>query len=164
MPSRIGATPSTSLRMTDVGKKLKRRITRGKLAGMDSDFTAIKIVGLDEEMTVASFDHPGLQLIFLRLSQTPPPIWQSSFKKSRKVPRHPHWRQAWIDRKFIVVECLPDEIEVYHLRDLKQDVARANEYYREYFKKQAQAERQKKHADHNVRAQLREMKDRLKFD
>jgi hypothetical protein len=131
---------------------------------MESDFTEIKIVDLADEMTVASFDHPQLQLIFLRLSQTPPPIWQSYFKELRNVSRHPHWRKAWIDRRFIVVECLPDEIEAYHLRDLKQDVARANERCREYFKGQAQAERQKKHADHNVRAQLREMKDRLRFD
>jgi hypothetical protein len=131
---------------------------------MESDFTDIKIVGLADEMTVASFDHPELQLIFLKLSQTPPPLWQSYFKELRNVSRHPHWRKAWVDRKFIVVECLPDEIEAYHLRDLKQDVARCNERCHAYFAGQAQAEHQKKHADHNVRAQLREMKDRLKFD
>jgi hypothetical protein len=131
---------------------------------MESDFTEIKIVGLEEEMTVASFDHPELQMIFLKLSQTPPPIWQSYFKELRNVSRHTHWRKAWIDRRFIVVECLPDEIEAYHLRDLKQDVARANERCHAYFAGQTRAEHQKKHADHNVRAQLREMKDRLRFD
>jgi hypothetical protein len=131
---------------------------------MESDFTEIKIVGLEDEMTVASFDHPELQLIFLKLSQTPPPLWQSYFKELRNVSRHPRWRKAWVDRRFIVVECLPDEIEAYHLRDLKQDVARCNERCHAYFAAQTQAERQKKHADHNVRAQLREMKDRLRFD
>jgi hypothetical protein len=131
---------------------------------MDSDFTEIKIVDLAEEMTVASFDHPELQLIFLRLSQTPPPIWQSYFKELRNVSRHPRWRKAWIDRKFIVVECLPEEIEAYHLRDLKQDVARCNERCRAYFAGQAQAERQKETVNLNVRERLKEMKDRLKFD
>jgi hypothetical protein len=143
---------------------LKLRDSRGKLAGMESDFTEIKIVGLEEEMTVASFDHPQMQLIFLKLSQTPPPLWRSYFKEARNVSRHAHWRKAWIDRRFIVVECLPEEIEAYHLRDLKQDVARCNERCHAYFAGQARAERQKKHADHNVREQLREMKDRLRFD
>jgi hypothetical protein len=131
---------------------------------METDFVDIRIVGLEEDMTAGSPERPPLRLVFLRLSQTPPPIWRNYFDEARKISRHPHWRRAWIDRKFIVVECVPEEIEKYHLTDLKQDVARANERCHDYFKPLIQSELHKTHADHNVRDRLREMKDRLKFD
>lgn len=131
---------------------------------METDFADIRIISLEEEMTVESPVNPPLHYIFLRLSQTPLPIWKSYFEELRKISRHPHWRQAWIDRKYIVVECLPKEIEMYHLRDLKQDIAQANQRCRQYLQRQTQADRQKENTDSHVRQQLREMKGRLNFD
>jgi hypothetical protein len=131
---------------------------------METDFVDIKIVGLEEDMTADSVDRPGLRLVFLRLSQTPPPIWRTYFDEKRKISRHPHWRKAWIDRKFIVVECVPEEIETYHLNDLKQDVAQANLRCHEYFRPIHTAEKHKHLADHRVRDRLRDMKGRLNFD
>jgi hypothetical protein len=131
---------------------------------MEPDFVDIRIVGLEEDMTAESPDRPPLRLVFLRLSQTPPPIWRTYFDETRKISRHPHWRPAWIDRRFIVVECVPEEIETYHLNDLKQDVARCNERCRDYFLRQTLSDRQKHVADHHVKERLREIKGRLKFD
>jgi len=131
---------------------------------MEADFVEIRIVDLEEEMTVESPVHPPLRYVYLRLSQTPLPIWQSYFKESRSLSRHPHWRQAWIDRKYIVVECAPEEIEKYHFNDLKQDVSRANERCRDYLHRRHHADRQKGSADQNVRDHLREIKGRLNFD
>jgi hypothetical protein len=131
---------------------------------METDFADLRIVGLEEELTVESPEDARLQYVYLRLSQTPPPIWQSFFNDSRKVSRHPHWRRAWIDRKYIVVECVPEEIERHHLRDLKHDVAQANQGCREYLRHQNRADRQKENADRNLRDRLREMKGRLNFD
>ena len=37
------------------------------------------------------------------------------------------WREDWIEGNFIVVDCVPEEIEQYHLRDLKEDVAKTNQ-------------------------------------
>jgi hypothetical protein len=131
---------------------------------MEIDFVDIKIIGLEEEMTVLSPDHPPLRQVFLRLSQTPPPIWRTYFDDLRKISRHPRWRRAWIDRKFIVIECVPEEIETHHLNDLKQDIAQANQRCRHYFELQTQGERHKERADHRVRERLRDMKGRLNFD
>lgn len=131
---------------------------------METDFVDIRIVGLEEEMMVESPVNPSLFYIFLKLSQTPPPIWQSYFKDSRKVSRHPRWRNAWIDRKFIVVECMPEEIEKYHLNDLKQDVAQANQNTHKYFQGQSRTQIQKESVVTQERDRLREMKGRLKFD
>ena len=131
---------------------------------METDFVDIRIVSLEDEMMVVSPKNPSLFYVYLRLSQTPPPLWHHHFKISRKVSRHPHWREAWIDRKFIVVECLTDELEKYHLNDLRHDIAHANKYYREHVRQQTVAELHQQKAHLHEREKLREMKGRLKFD
>lgn len=131
---------------------------------MDIDFTDIKIVSLEDQLTAQSPNNPSLRLIYLKLSQTPPPLWTKTFTDSRKIARHPRWRHAWIDRKFIVVECVPEEIETHHLRDLKQDIAKANTAYREYLQKQSHSDGRDRLTQVIERDKLREMKDRLKFD
>jgi hypothetical protein len=131
---------------------------------MDIDFIDIKIVSLEDDMTVESPNNPNLFYIFLKLSQTPPPLWQKYFAESRKIPRHPKWRHIWIDRKFLVAECLPAEIETHHLPDLKKDIAYANAKYFEYLRQQAGTEHKKLATQSIERDKLREMKGRLKFD
>jgi len=131
---------------------------------MEIDFVDIKIVSLEDEMTVESPARPPLLHVFLRLSQTPPPLWLTYFKESRKVSRHPHWRHAWIDRKFIIVECPAEEIEKYHLNDLRHDVAQANKRYREYLSKQPHTHLEKEQFHDQERQKLRDMKHRLSFD
>ena len=131
---------------------------------MEIDFIDIKIVELADDMTVESPNNPALRYIYLKLSQTPPPLWQKYFAESRKIARHARWRHIWIDRKFLVVECVPAEIETHHLNDLKQDVAFANSSYRRYVENQARAEYKKEQTQSIELNRLREMKDRLKFD
>lgn len=131
---------------------------------MDIDFIDIKIVGLEDDLTVESPNNPALRYIYLKLSQTPPPLWQKHFAESRKIPRHAKWRNIWIDRKFLVVECVPDEIETHHLNDLKQDVAFANSRYRQYLQHQSRTEASKYQTQSLERDKLRAMKSRLNFD
>jgi hypothetical protein len=131
---------------------------------MEPNFADVKIVGLEEELTVESPENPELRYVYFRLSQTPLPIWQSHFKESRKISRHPHWRHAWIDRKYIVVECLPEEIEKYHLQDLKQDVSKANQGCQNYLRTHSRADHDKESAHQHAVDRLREIKGRLNFD
>ncbi|MCE0483721.1 MAG: hypothetical protein LV479_05730 [Methylacidiphilales bacterium] len=131
---------------------------------MESEFSDIKIVSLEEEMTVESPSNPALRYVYFRLSQTPIPLWKSTFEKSRKISRHPHWRRAWLDRKYIVIECLPDEIEKYHLNDLKQDIAQANRACHDYFQSRASSPSHKTAITPEERDQLRDLKGRLNFD
>ena len=131
---------------------------------MEIDFIDIKIVSLEDEMTVESPNNATLRYIYLRLSQTPPPLWQKYFAESRKIARHPKWRHIWIDRKYLVVECVPEENETHHLNDLKQDVAFANSNYRNYLHHQTRAEYKKLQTQSIERDRLREMKGRLNFD
>ncbi len=131
---------------------------------MDLDFVDIKIVGLDDDLTVESPNNPALLYVYLRLSQTPPPLWQKHFAESRKIARHPKWRHIFVDRKFLIVECVPAEIETHHLKDLKQDIAFANTQYRQYLQHQLRTEMKRSQTQSVQRESLREMKGRLKFD
>ena len=131
---------------------------------MDLDFSDIKIVSMEDDMTVESPNNPKLWYIYFKLSQTPPPLWLKSFTESRKIPRHPKWRHAWIDRKFIVVECVPEEIETHHLADLKKDLAFANGKFREYLEQQNRTQIRSVQSQALERDKLRDMKGRLKFD
>ena len=131
---------------------------------MEIDFTDIKIVSLEDDLTVASPNNPALRYIYLKLSQTPPPLWQKYFAESRKVPRHTRWRHIWIDRKFLVVECVPEEIETHHLNDLKHDVTHCNSHYRQYLQGQYGMEVKQQETQSIERARLREIKGRLNFD
>jgi hypothetical protein len=131
---------------------------------MDADFAEIKIVSLEDQLSVESPNDRRLTYIYFKLSQTPPPLWTRHFAASRKVARHPRWRQAWIDRKYIVVECLPEEIETHHLRDLKQDLASANSRYREHLEHAQRSERERNATQSLNQDRIREMKSRLNFD
>jgi len=131
---------------------------------MEIDFVDIKIVSMEDEMTVESPSNPSLRYIFLKLSQTPPPLWQKHFAESRKIPRHTKWRRIWIDRKFFVVECVPTEIETHHLNDLKKDVAYANLHYRDYLMQQVRVETRRSETQQIELDRLRDMKNRLNFD
>src|SRR5476651_1933523 len=127
---------------------------------MEIDFVDIKIVSLDDELTVESPNNPALRYIYLRLSQTPPPLWQKYFAESRKIARHPRWRNIWVDRKYLIVECVLEEIETHHLNDLKQDMAFANSNYRQYLQHSSRAEIKKEQTQSIERDRLREMKGR----
>ena len=131
---------------------------------MEIDFIDIKIVGLEDEMTVESPNNPALRYIYFKLSQTPPPLWQKHFADSRKIARHPKWRHAWVDRKFVIVECVPAEIETHHLNDVKKDIAFANAKYREYLLQQTRVQKRGEETQMIERDRLREMKGRLNFD
>jgi hypothetical protein len=127
-------------------------------------FADIKIIGLDVDATQPSQAAAGLRHMYLHLSARPSSEWQQLFDQERQFPRHSMWRKAWIEGNFIVVDCVPEEIEQYHLRDLKEDVAKTNQNYRDYLARVARAQKRQKEAEQKEKSQLEDVKSRLKFD
>jgi len=127
-------------------------------------FTDIAIIGLDVDATKPSQAASGLRHMYLQLSVEPPSEWQQLFDQERRFPRHSMWREAWVEGRHIVVDCVPEEIERYHLRDLNEDVAKANEKYRDYLGKVARAQQQQQQAEQKEKSRLDGLKSRLKFD
>jgi hypothetical protein len=131
---------------------------------MATPFTEIRIVDLEVERTEQSPTASGLRLMHLSLSANPPDEWTQIFDQERGFARHTMWREARIEGRHIVVDCLPEELEQYHLRDLKQDVATTNGKYREWLVRRdeiAAREAEQKKAELE---RLRSVKAGLNFD
>lgn len=127
-------------------------------------FDEIRITGLDVGATQPSQRASGLRHMHLRLSAQPSSEWRQLFDNERQFPRHSMWRAAWIESSFIVVDCVPEEIEQHHLRDLKEDVANTNKKYREYLARVALAQKQQEETEQKEKSRLDELKNRLNFD
>jgi len=89
--------------------------------------TEIKIIGILKDRTRQDREYSGLQDYYFQLSKRPSSDWVHFFDESRRFPRHSMWRRAWIEGDCVVIKCAIDELQRYHLKDLKQDVANANE-------------------------------------
>ena len=83
-------------------------------------FTDIKLIGLDVDATQSSEAAAGLRHMYLRLSAQPSSEWQELFDQERQFPRHSMWRADWIEGNFIVVDCVPEEINSIIYETLKR--------------------------------------------
>ncbi|MDX8377667.1 MAG: hypothetical protein R8L53_06545 [Mariprofundales bacterium] len=87
----------------------------------------IKIIGILKDRTRQDCEHSGLQDYYFQLSSIPLRNWVHFFNESRSFPRHSMWRRAWIDTDCVVVKCAINELQRYHLKDLKEDVRNASD-------------------------------------
>ena len=127
-------------------------------------FEDIKILEIDDSESYKPDPSKLLYNIYLKLSASPPSEWQQIFEAERRFPRHTMWRKAWIEGEYIVVHCVPDEIEKYHANDLKDDVKNSNAKYRQYLTEEAQKEAKKSERALSERNQLKELKQKIRFD
>lgn len=126
-------------------------------------FEDLSIIDLDEDRTFKPDPARALFHMYLRLSGEPATEWEQIFEAERRFPRHSMWRKAWIEGNYVVIHCVPDELERYHLGDLKQDVRNANIKFREYLTELAQREAQESARDQKETNQIRDLKQRLDF-
>jgi len=127
-------------------------------------FEDIRIIGLDKERSYKPDPQKLLYNIYLKLSSPPPLEWQQIFEAERSFPRHTIWRRAWIEGQYIVIHCVLDELDKYHLRDLRQDVESANNKYREYLMEVARTKASEIRQKHEELTQLKDIKRRLNLD
>lgn len=131
---------------------------------MSAIFEPIKIVTLDTSKTEQSKTASGLRLMYLKLSQFPSSEWGQIFDNQRQFPRHSMWRRAYVEGRYIVVDCVPEELEQYHLRDLKEDVNAVNEQYQQYLTRCAAAEKRAAEEQNAEKQRIDGIKSRLNFD
>jgi hypothetical protein len=128
-----------------------------------SNFIDVKIMDLDLKRSYKPDESKFLYNMYLKLSTRPSDDWAQIFNAERRFPRHTTWRDAWIEKEFIIIHCVPEELEKIHLGDLKEDVLNANTKYRQYLFEQAQ--REAKEIDHEKTEieKLQNLKKRLDF-
>lgn len=128
------------------------------------DFEDICIVGLDEERTRNPDPSYDLFDMYLELSSTPPAPWAKLFAKEWSFPRHTMWREAEVRGGYIVIHCVPEELEEKHLPYLQEAVQEVNEKYREDLAKQEAAERRQAEAERKERERISSIGDSLDLD
>lgn len=129
-----------------------------------SNFDDIRITGLDDKKSYKPDANMKLYNLYLTMSSNPPTEWQQIFEAERRFPRHSMWRRAWIEGEYIVIHCVPEELEKYHLNDLRQDVKNANIKYRKYLTELAQMELREVKREKEESEQIDDLRRRLKFD
>lgn len=127
-------------------------------------FEDIKIAGVDKNRLYRPDPEKLLYNVHFKLSVKPPIEWVEIFKAERRFPRHSMWRRAWIDGQFIVVHCCLDEVNRFHLKDIKQDVANTNQKYRRYLHQQAIIQERKQQRKETERKEIDEALDGLDFE
>lgn len=126
-------------------------------------FEDISIIDLDDQRSYKPTEDKLLYNMYLKLSRTPPSEWELIFDAERRFPRHTMWRRAWLEGQFIVIHCVPDELEKYHLSDLNEDLRNSNKKYREYLIELAQQEIREMDASKTERDDMKALKKRLGF-
>lgn len=127
-------------------------------------FSDIKLTGLDTQLTRQSPSAPGMMLVYLNLSELPPQGWIQLLDRERAFPRHTMWRRAHVEGQHIVIDCPLDEVEKYHLNDLKTDVANSNAKYREYLAQQAKSLEKAQQEQQTEQSEVDDLANRLKFN
>ena len=143
--------------------------SRKKLKGISdksesNQILDIRIVGVVKDRTRQDPQFAGLQDYYFQLSENPPVGWSDFFDQAREFPRHTMWRKAWVEGDCVAVNCALDELEKYHVRDLKRDVATAN---KNYMQAKADAERQRQlenEREKKIRRERDNVLDQLDFD
>lgn len=128
------------------------------------EFDDIEIIGLDENRTHNPDKTKSLYNIYLNLSSHPTYEWSRIFSAERQFPRHTMWRRAHIEGSHIVIHAALDEMEKYHLIDLKEDVKNTNAKYRQYLMTQAEANAREEQAKDWERTEIKNLGEKLKFD
>lgn len=100
-------------------------------------FQDIHLLDVDKEKTYNPNPDKALYNVYFRLSDHPRSEWVEIFDAERQFPRHTMWRKAWVEGRYVVVYCVPEEVKQYHLRDIKQDIQSCNEKYRQYLHREA---------------------------
>lgn len=124
----------------------------------------LRIIGIVKEKTQQDREYGGLQHYYFQLSSTPPPGWKKHFDNARSFPRHSMWRKAWVSGDCVAVKCALDELERYHLRDLKEDVETANQAYAQEKNAQEARARYEQEQREKEEAKRNAALDKLKFD
>jgi hypothetical protein len=129
------------------------------------DFTDIKIVGADDELTNApNPSKPAMYDVYLKLSADPPPEWAQLFDQEWQNRFYSIKRRGRVEGDHIVIHCALDEIERHHMPELNETLARVNERYQQYAGQQVCRAQQQADRQAAADQQKKDALGRLKFD
>ena len=112
---------------------------------MAKTFVDIKIVGMDDDASHKPDHSSTLYNIVLTLSATPPYEWADYFNGRWERRMYMKKRDAFVSRNQLTIYCIPEELQMDHMPELKKIIEETNKSYRQYRTSQKiEAERKKK--------------------
>lgn len=131
---------------------------------VDQDFQDIRIVDLDVAKTTWSRIHESMRVVYLKLSAQPLDlVWEKYFFEDRNSRICIQHRGLWIEDGYISFDCLPQDIETFHIPDITRSVKYANKLYHEYVITRRRERELAREAEKDELGELEEMRKRLKF-
>jgi hypothetical protein len=127
-------------------------------------FTDIKIVGMDDQVSASREPHSAIVTITLQLSASAPSEWADYFNQAWKQHIYMMKRRAQVLGRSVQIECVPDELEVTHLPELKKVIGDTNQAYSKIADAQARQREAEAAREAATAATLKEIKGRIKFD
>lgn len=134
------------------------------LTSIQEEYTDILLEGIDKVRTYQPNPTKNLYHVYFKLSDYPTREWSQIFEAERRFPRHQMWRKAWLDGRFVVVHCAPEEVKKYHLNDIQVDIANCNVKYREYLQSIENARAQDAKRCHKLKLDLDEALSGIDID
>ena len=130
-----------------------------------SEFNDIKIVGADDDLTHAPNPaKPAMYDVYLNVSPEPPHEWAQLFEQEWSTRLYSMKRRAHVEGDHIVIHYALDEVEKYHIPELKETLQRVNERYRQFAAQQARRNQQEAARQAAANQQKKDTLGRLKFD
>lgn len=130
-----------------------------------SEFTDIRIVGADEDLTHAPNPaKPATYDVYLKLSDSPPHEWAQLFDQEWQNRLYSMKRRGHVEGDHIVIHCALLEIEPHHMPELTETLDRVNEHYRQFGAQQARRNQQAADRQAGAKQKKKDTLGGLKFD
>ena len=99
----------------------------------------------------------GMARIYFQLSEPPPLGWPYTFTIAWQAVEYAMKRKAGVESDSVWIECIPEEVEPYHIEQIEIAVAQTNAKYRERTQQQAMYARRKAEQELQLQTKLQAM-------
>lgn len=130
---------------------------------MVGEFEDIGIKEFDDKASSPSGEGALMRLV-LRLSQSAPLQWSEYFNAAWRQHIYMMKRKAWVTGSTLEIICMPAELDIDHLSELKKVIAETNQAYRAHVEADNRRQAQADEETRRRKEELSKLKDRLKFD
>lgn len=127
-------------------------------------FEDIKIVEMDENASYKSEPSTKMMHIIFILSESAPYDWAEYFNDRWKQNFYMMKRAAYVSGKRLEIYCVPEELQQYHIPQLKKVIAETNSAYRAHLEQTQRITAEREATEANERAKLADLKSQIKFD
>jgi hypothetical protein len=122
-------------------------------------FQGLKIIGLATERCY-KLKEPLVRMYF-QLSEPPPLGWSYIFTTIWRSLAYPTKRQTGVEMDAIWIDCIPEEVETNHIRQLEDALTQTNDIYKREAIKQANNVAYQSQLDSHLKLKLEELSQAL---